>query len=69
MNDLPSMEVTVTSENKDEENGARNENSRCALNGEVQDSTNYTQCRALVPYKRYRCWELSWKADSSWSVC
>ena len=66
--DLPSMEATVTSEDKGEKDGARDENVGCALNGVMQDSTNESPCRALVPYRRQPCSELSWKADSSWSV-
>lgn len=69
MIDLPSMEATEMSEIKEKEVGVRDENVRCSLNGETQDSTKETPCRALVPYRKHPYFELSWKADSSWSVC
>lgn len=68
MIDLPSMEASETSEDHEEEGGATKENTRCTLNGKTQDNTNETQCTALVPYRKHPCFELSWEADSSWSV-
>ena len=41
---------------------------RCALIRDVDDKQPSSSCLALVPYRGQSVSELSWDADSAWSV-
>ena len=62
------MEAPQRSKKGNEGGGAGKENDGCALNGEMYESNNQDShsCTALVPYRERL--ELSWEADSTWSV-